>query len=95
MGVILFAMIIGCYPFKEASKSDYFYSKIRRGKWTDFWRIVTPENLDIDDDFKNLIQSMLAPKASDRLSFAKILSHQWTNGYVATLSEVQKEVVIS
>lgn len=38
-GVILFIMATGFYPFKLASKKDYYYSEKIAGKWDELWKI--------------------------------------------------------
>jgi len=52
-GVILFVMVLGIFPFKEAKKSEYFYKLILEEKYTKYWKKVCGENL--SDDFKDLI----------------------------------------
>ena len=37
LGVILYIIVIGRYPFKEATKNDFCYKLIKNGKHDEFW----------------------------------------------------------
>ena len=36
-GVILFILIHGIFPFKEARKEEFFYSLLVKGKYNEYW----------------------------------------------------------
>ena len=52
-GVILFIMVHGIFPFKEAKKDDYFYNLVLKGKHDKYWNKM--EGQDLSDEFKDLI----------------------------------------
>lgn len=36
-GVILFILIKGIFPFKEARKEEFFYNMLIQGKYNEYW----------------------------------------------------------
>lgn len=40
IGVVLFIMVQGIYPFNEAKKEDYFYKLILKGDLETYWSKV-------------------------------------------------------
>ena len=39
-GVILFILIRGIFPFKEARKEEFFYNMLVQGKYAEYWEKV-------------------------------------------------------
>lgn len=52
-GVILFIIVQGIFPFKEAKKDEYFYNLILSGNLEKYWQKVGGESL--SPEFKDLI----------------------------------------
>ena len=65
-GVILFIIVLGIFPFKEAKKDEYFYKMIFDGKLNHYWKKTGGMNL--SDDFKDLIIKMFSHDAKTRPS---------------------------
>jgi len=74
-GVVLFILVRGIFPFKEARKEEYFYSLLCQGKFSEYWSKVESEYL--SSDFKNLIERMLAYDPKQRPSLEEIRAHPW------------------
>ena len=55
-GVILFIIVQGIFPFKEAKKDEYFYNLLINGRIEHYWKKVGGERL--SPEFKDLILSM-------------------------------------
>lgn len=53
MGVILFIIVQGIFPFKEARKEEYFYNLLLTGQVDTYFTKVNGHGLSAD--FKNLI----------------------------------------
>lgn len=62
--VILFIIVQGIFPFKEAKKDEYFYKLILEGNLDTYWKKTGGESL--SPEFKDLIIRMFSYKGSDR-----------------------------
>jgi len=77
VGVILFIIIQGIFPFKEAKKDEYFYNLIINGKLDTYWSKVGGQNL--SPEFKDLILKMFSYDPTKRPTVDEIKSHPWMN----------------
>lgn len=68
LGVILYTMLMGRYPFHDVDTSVLF-SKIKRGNF------VIPDTISIHA--RCLIRSLLRREPSERLTAEELLSHKW------------------
>jgi serine/threonine protein kinase len=92
-GVILFIMVDSTPPFSKALLTDLHYSQMTRDSRR-YWEIRSrkkPVGF-YSDDFRSLIQTMLAVDPTQRLSIAEIKSHPWYNGPFATQEEIYTEL---
>lgn len=53
LGVIIFIIVLGIFPFNEAKKDEYFYNLLHAKKYSSYWKKVGGEEL--SDDFKDLM----------------------------------------
>lgn len=74
-GVILFIIVQGIFPFKEAKKDEYFYNLILQGKIEHYWKKVGGQNL--SDDFKDLILKIFSYDGKKRPTVEEIKNHPW------------------
>lgn len=74
-GVILFIIVQGIFPFKEAKKDEYFYNLLCKGDFDTYWKKTGGQNL--SDEFKDLIIKMFSFEGKDRPSIAEIRAHPW------------------
>ena len=72
LGVILYTLLVGRYPFHDTNPSILF-CKIRRGTYT------IPENL--SPHAKCLIRSLMRVDPTERLTAEEVLSHRWFKNY--------------
>jgi serine/threonine protein kinase len=74
-GVILFIIVQGIFPFKEAKKDEYFYNLILTGKLDQYWAKVGGQNL--SPEFKDLILKMFSFDGSKRPTVEQLKTHPW------------------
>lgn len=81
MGVMLYAMLVGRYPFHDAEHNTLF-NKIRCGHYT------IPDT--ISSKAKCLIRNLLRQNPSDRLVAEDILIHPWFRSHATNASETKQ-----
>lgn len=98
-GIILFIMISGTPPFAKADpRSDPHYKLLVAGRTDVFWKAhekskpkkAGQENF-YSEDFKNLINGMLAPEAGNRPSVQQIKDHPWYKGQTVDVNTLKVE----
>ena len=75
IGVILFIIVQGIFPFKEARKEEYFYNLLLQGKIDTYFQKVNGGNL--SPEFKDLILKFFAYDGKNRPTIEQIRSHPW------------------
>ena len=76
LGVILFLLVAGEFPFGEPNKDDEFYKYIIEENWEEYWKLVD-SNHHFSSDLKNLIQGMICHEPKKRFNNEKIKSSEW------------------
>ena len=75
LGVLLFVITIGEFPFETATYSDEKYKFIIKGRFNQFWEFFN--YIEISEEFKSLINSLISLTPAKRLSVDEILKHPW------------------
>jgi serine/threonine protein kinase len=75
LGVTLYSMVHGLFPFEDSTNTNTSYGFIRRGEWEAFWK-GKPES---SEEVRELLWRMLARDPQTRPSLEQILSHPWTS----------------
>lgn len=77
IGVIIFALRFGRYPFEAALESDYTYKLLADGNYATFWAEVNRNNeLELSTNFKSLLESLFCPELN-RFSMKDLKKHPW------------------
>jgi len=74
-GVILFIIVQGIFPFKEAKKDEYYYNLLCEGKIDKYWEKTNGK--DLSPEFKDLILKMFSFEGKDRPTIEEIKKHPW------------------
>ena len=74
-GVILFILIRGIFPFKEARKEEFFYNLLCKGKYAEYWEKVQGNYLSVE--CRDLIQKLFSYDPEKRPSLEELRSHPW------------------
>ena len=75
LGVLLFVITIGDFPFESTTYSDEKYKFIIKGRFSQYWEFFNYIN--ISDEFKDLINNLISINPSKRLTIDEILKHPW------------------
>ena len=90
IGVILFIIVQGIFPFKEARKEEYFYNLILQGQTDTYFQKVNGSGLSAD--FKDLILQLFSYNGDSRPQVDAIRNHPWmqssTFNYEATREQL-------
>jgi serine/threonine protein kinase len=76
-GVILFVLVTGKLPFSKATLSDPYYKYIILNDYETFWNSIILNIGFVTEEFKNLVNCMLAYDPTQRPSISEIKSHLW------------------
>ena len=94
LGVILFVLVKGIFPFREANESDYFYRLIVDKKHDEYWAEIFSK--DMSEEFKDLIMKMISYEPSTRLTIQQIKNHPWmTKKYDMPAAKKHLKVLLS
>jgi serine/threonine protein kinase len=98
-GIILFIMLSGTPPFAKADpKSDPHYKLLCVGRHDVFWKAHErnkpkeqgKENF-YSEEFRDMLNAMLALDPSQRPTITQIKNHPWFNGHLADISVLKQE----
>mmetsp|Transcript_62321 Transcript_62321/g.86079 ORF Transcript_62321/g.86079 Transcript_62321/m.86079 type:complete len:148 (+) Transcript_62321:534-977(+) len=93
MGVILFIMAVGIFPFMEARNSDYFYNLLLTGQTDIYWQKVQGTNLSAE--FRDLMEKMFSHDANRRPTLDEIRDHPWMNSAdTMPFEQVRREIMM-
>ncbi len=92
LGVTIFISVAGNPPFAKADDKCMLYEAIKRKEWEIYWKAITRNQPDgkFSNDFRDLIQKMLAYEPDQRPSLSDIKQHSWFNGPVAHIDEIRE-----
>ncbi|XP_059365731.1 tribbles homolog 1-like [Carassius carassius] len=83
LGIMLYTMLVGRYPFHDPDPATLF-SKIRRGTY------CLPDGLSLRA--RCLLRSLLRKDPGERLTTAEVLIHPWFNGSTQDTGHAEQEV---
>ena len=65
LGVVLYSLVRGLFPFGEARSDDYWYDLIRKKRFDYYFSKVDAEGI-LSEEFKDLITQMFAEDGKER-----------------------------
>ena len=78
IGIILFMMNTKTFAFEKADKTDPDYYNIINNRYNKFWEYHSNHDEDrFSDDFRDLINLLIASHPNHRLSISEIKEHPW------------------
>jgi len=101
LGVVLFTMVSGTPPYTEIEenkmhKFDQYYETLRKNT-KKFWEVhehyrAADHQEAFSQEFKKLVEGMLAENPQDRLSVDKIKRSEWYKGNVCSKEDLTHEL---
>ena len=95
LGVVLFVLVMGFYPFDKPNITDSRYKFISKKDFSGFWKKCeqkkffsnnnnnsnnnTNNIFGVSPEFKDLFEKMVCPKPEDRINITEIKKHPWLN----------------
>ena len=94
LGVILFIMLTGKRPFRNARKFDGYYQYIRKGNLELFWKNIKKSNdgLMLSEEAVDLISKMICYDSNERISIDEILEHSFMKKEIELKENVFNEL---
>ena len=90
LGVLLFVITIGDFPFESPTYSDEKYKFIIKKRYNQFWDYYN--YIDISEEFKDLINNLISMTPSKRLTTDEILKHPWILKYCGLNNNEKNEI---
>nr|VVW87826.1 unnamed protein product [Nymphaea colorata] len=86
-------MYAGNPPFERAALTDPYYKLIKEKRYDVFWSAHCRKRLPtfFSDQFKDLIQKMIAFVPSERPTIVEIAKHPWVKGAVCLHPDILEE----
>lgn len=89
LGVVLFVLVLGYFPFEKPSLSDHRFKCIIKKDFLNFWKkcekIYPDSSTDKSQEFKDLFQKMICNNPKDRISLKEIKSHPWLSNLIGII----------
>lgn len=70
IGVIVFIVVQGIFPFKEAKKGEHFYDMLLTGRFEEYWNKVGGHHLSAE--FKDVMQKLFSYDGKDRYTIEQL-----------------------
>lgn len=98
MGVVLFVLHAGFPPFRNPKKGDWWFDRLRKGKFDQFWasherRTIFPDGL------KKLLEGMMTVNPLARFDFKDIKANEWfqmkrldDEKYIKTMHDLYRQI---
>jgi serine/threonine protein kinase len=86
-GVVLFFLLTGVSPFREATSRDPYFGMLGQKDKTAFFFFFS--NLNLSPKFKDLFERITERDAMNRADLSAIWGHAWTKGDVYEASELE------
>ena len=101
LGVVLFVLVMGFYPFDKPNITDSRFKYIAKKDFSGFWKKCEQKKINssynsnnsngsVSSEFKDLFEKMISPKPKDRISLGQIKKHAWMQKIVVSRSKRKK-----
>lgn len=92
LGVILFIIVHGIFPFKEARKEEYFYNLLCEGQHELYFKKVNGDSLSAE--FKDLVVSLFSYDPSKRPTLDQFRNHPWLKNHPIDMEATRNKLLL-
>lgn len=90
LGVFLFVINFGLFPFAICNSYDKLYSHIVHNDYDGYWKFF--EKYNISEELKDLINHLICFNPNDRYSIEQILGHSWIKQNIGENGQPNEEL---
>ena len=97
LGVVLFILVMGFYPFDKPNITDNRYKYISKKDYTNFWK-KTEQKISssssyngVSHEFKDLFEKMVSYRPKERISISEIKKHPWLKEFFKNLGDIDQD----
>ena len=90
LGVLLFVIRAGQFPFSVSGYIDKKYRLIMNKNYEEYWKGF--EKYNFSDEFKDLFIHLVCYDPSERLSIDEILEHPWLRSNISYIEEAKENM---
>ena len=80
LGVFLFILTVGSFPYSSSRFTDIHYKCLAKEDYSSFWKHF--DDVNISPECKDLINSMMCFNPNKRISLENILEHKWLSNCI-------------
>jgi serine/threonine protein kinase len=94
LGIVLFILVMGFYPFDKPNITDNKYKFIVKKDYKGFWKKCEQKisnNIGISNEFKDLFEKMVCYQPKERIGINDIKGHPWLKELIKNIDNNQDE----
>ena len=99
LGIILFILVMGFYPFDKPNITDSRYKLISKKDYAGFWKKIEQKMSTISSytgvshEFKDLFEKMVCYRPKERININEIKKHPWLKELIKNYTENEDEKI--
>ena len=99
LGIILFILVMGFYPFDKPNITDSRYKLISKKDYAGFWKKIDQKMSSVSSytgvshEFKDLFEKMVCYRPKERININEIKKHPWLKEIVKNYTENEEEKI--
>ena len=99
LGIILFILVMGFYPFDKPNITDSRYKLISKKDYAGFWKKIEQKMSTVSSytgvshEFKDLFEKMVCYRPKERININEIKKHPWLKELIKNYTENEDEKI--
>ena len=99
LGIILFILVMGFYPFDKPNITDSRYKLISKKDYAGFWKKIEQKMSSVSSytgvshEFKDLFEKMVCYRPKERININDIKKHPWLKELIKNYAENEDEKI--